>query len=249
MSAQEIPIDMMPPVVWEKYKELLDLTEVEPTVVRVNIGTIALVHTGERVRLTIRYKNHKNHKYQWTEQETELHIDGEYVRPVRHCAHYAAIFADPDKGRHTWTPKGAKKVDVGHLRKLTDEQIQYAPHPIATLARALEQFNFRDSSTVQILTSGDNRYAVKVTNEHGASVYIHLKPSRGDWDLDRHVVVNANGYDLTSWYADDIDDLILELLGVASRKAQVSFTPKGKVQSQAGTANSVAVRKNTVIRN
>jgi hypothetical protein len=249
MSSQEVPVERMPPVVWERYKEILDLTEAEPVVHRSDISTMVLSHGNDRVRFTVKYRNHKNHKYQWEQRSSELFIDGEKVASVRHTSQYAAILADPDNGRHTWTPKGAKKANLSDLRELTEEQSVHAPMQIAMLTRLFRKMNATTDCSVSVLTNGINRYSVRIAAPGKTVTYLHLKPVAGDWDLDRYQIVNLGGYDLSEWYGDDAEDLILDAMGIASRKAQISFDPKAVSHGQAGKANSVAVRNNTVIRN
>lgn len=249
MSKPEVPIEMMPPAVWERYKELLDETGTEATVQRIDIGTMVLTHSSDRVRFTVKYRNHRNHKYQWEQHSSELHIDGEKVATVRYSSQYAAIFIDPDGGRHTWTPKGAKKADVSGLRELTEEQLTHAPVQIAMTARMFNKMNADAECRVAMMTNGASRFTIRISTEGKSTVYMHLKPGVGDWDLDTYQIVNSVGYDVTDWYGDDVEDLLFEVMGIGSRKAQVSFDPVAKSHAQAGMANSVAVRKNTVIRN
>jgi hypothetical protein len=239
-----VPIEDMPEIVHEPYAFLLDNTGVEATVERNGYGRMLLTHLGERTKMTIQFRLNSR-KWQW--EKSCLWIDGERAPLASGWDMYTSIYQDPDNGRHTFTPKGAKKAKIPESRPVDE---QYLPLAVTKELRGLRATSEKETTTiVPTVVSSANQYLITVTDtETGQKFVFVFGHQQGDWALVDLILVNAKGYDVTNYVGEaGIDSFLHQLLGVAGRASQVTYNPLGSVQA-AATTNSVNVRKSTVRR-
>lgn len=238
-----VPIENMPDIVHEPYAFLLDETGVEATVEKSGYGRMLLTHLGERTKMTIQFRLN-GRKWQW--EKSRLWIDGERVPLASGWDMYTAIYRDPDNGRHTFTPKGAKKAKLPDSQPVDE---QYLPLAVAKELKGLRENSKETTTIVPTVVSSANQYLVTVTdtenNQKFVFVFGHVL---GEWSLVDVHLINAVGYDITNYVGDSgIEAFLHQVMGIAGRAAQVTYNPLGSVQ-QAATTNSVNVRKSTVFR-
>lgn len=242
----EVDIDVMPKVVWDLYKEILDLTEVAPTVNRSGFGKITLSHQSDRVRVLVFFHNPG---WKWNWKDSTLFIDGEKVQIATSPEHYASIFKNPDRGRYEHTPDGAKKANLPVMRILDDEQVKHAPTAVSQSFRDIKSRVNDDETCVNLhISEESNAYIITLENARKLSVYAKFEIVGGKWAPSDVTMVNPLGYDVSDTYEGASGRIIADILGDMSRESQRSYTNPGKTQGQAGMSNSVSVKKATVFR-
>lgn len=242
----EIDIDVMPKSVWNLYQEILDLTEVAPTVHKDGYGKILMVHGNERVQVSVSFRN-PGWRWQW--KSSTLTIDGEKVQIATSPEHYAAIFSDPDNGRYGYTPKGARKAKIPQMRLLDEEQIKHAPFFVTSTAKHITAAITDSDAEVKVhIAEKANEYIITVGNPKKGTVYQCLGRVGERWTMVDLFIVNIHGYDVSNEHAHGTESFLMDILGAESRNNQQSYIPEGSARSQSGMSNSVAVRKSTVFR-
>lgn len=239
-----VPIEDMPEIVHEPYAFLLDNTGVEATVERSGYGRMTLTHLGERTKMTIQFRLNAR-KWQW--EKSRLWVDGERVPLASGWDMYTAIYRDPDNGRHTFTPKGARKAKIPASQPVDE---QYLPLAVAKELKGLRSNSEKEATTiVPTVVSSANRYLITVTDTDTGQKFVFVfGHQQGDWSLVDLTLVNSAGYDVTNYVGEaGIDSFLHQILGIAGRASQVTYNPLGSAQ-QAATTNSVSVRKSTVRR-
>lgn len=238
-----VAIEDMPPTVYRPYSYLLDETGVEAVVQRKGFGRMELVHASKRVRMTISFRLRQT-KWAWT--GSTLTVDGKRVPLATSWDMYVAIFKDPDAGRRSYVPKGAKKAQLPDTKPVDDDR---APTAVLSAIRELRQMVGKGRDiTVDLGIENAQRYVLSVTNRKDDSKILYFyRPGDGGWVIEGIRLVSPTGYDITDYHADEIDGYILEFLGVESRGVQRPEKPLGSEQ-KARVSNSVMVRKATVFR-
>lgn len=239
-----VSVEDMPGVVFEPYGFLLDETGVEPVVHRTGVGRIELVHSSDRVRMSIRFRL-SGHTWQWV--KSTLHVDGEKKPIATSWPQYVAIFKDPDEGRKNHVPKGARKAVLPELREVDE---QYAPAVVVQSAREVRSLigAHKAIDVTVLITEDQGRYVVTARDEDGGRIVYFFQDDRcGTWEPHGVMLISPTGYDITRFHSERIDETLLEFLGATSRAAQRTTSPGGKAV-RASVANSVEVRKATVRR-
>lgn len=240
-----VSIDDLPGVVYEPYSFLLDNTGVEPVVERSGFGHLTLVHSSDRVRMTITFRLSAGKKWNWT--DSTLHIDGQKKPLASSWDMYAAIFKDPDTGRRNFVPKGAKKAQLPETQPVDQ---QHAPSVVTSSADQLRKLVMPDKKIdIEVRIADASKYLVFATDELGAQiVYLFEAKNTGRWEITGITIITPTGYDVTQHNASHLESYILDFLGHVSRSTQQSTVPLGREMRAGGVENSVMVRKATVFR-
>lgn len=247
----DVNIDVLPPVVWNLWTDLLDKTEIEPQVRRVGYGHLLVTHGNERVTVRVHFKN-KGRTPKWTGHSSDLHIDGKKVPRAHDVDHYVAILKDPDYGRHSWAPEGARKARIPGGRPVENEDL--LPALVADHLKAMRgQIGTGPGELAECeitVRSADNSQYVLSMNagERKSSFFIVYQANGDAWTVIDLRFVNSLGYDVTLTYENGIDDFFYQLMGDESRKVQVPTTPQQRTTQTVGLSNSVSVRKASVFR-
>lgn len=239
-----VSIDDMPDVVHEPYAFLLDHTGVEPSVERSGYGKILLTHLGERTKMTIQFRL-ESRKWRW--EQSRLWIDGERKPLATGWEMYVAIYKDPDNGRRTYTPKGARKAMIPESKPVDE---QHLPRAVSFELESLRKTTVkRETTIVPTIVSSRNQYLITLTDgETGQKFIFTFGLEMNTWQIVDMLLVNMNGYDVTQYIGESqIENFLHEIMGITGRASQVTYNPGGSAQ-QAATTNSVNVRKSTVFR-
>lgn len=238
----DISPDVMPAMVRAAHDFLREHTDTEPRVRHQGYGCIQLTHTSDRIQMTMTFRL-KGRK--WIGVGSTLVIDGKKEPIAASWGQYAAIFQDPDHGRHNYTPPDARKADLPATHPVAEQDV---PTTVVSAANQLRKAITTEGTYVTIEATDDERYLVCARREDEARQFVFIFGCVDeDWQLQGRVAVNNLGYDVTHLYADGLEKEILDFLGAQSRGNQRTFHPGGSTQ-QAASTNSVNVRKSTVFR-
>jgi hypothetical protein len=239
-----VSIDDMPDVVHEPYAFLLDKTGCEPIVERSGYGKILLTHLGERTKMTIKFRL-DGRKWRW--EKSHLFIDGKQQPLASGWDMYVAIYKDPDNGRRNFTPEGARKAAIPASQEVDET---YLPTAVAKELGSLRKLTVKETTTiVPTVVSEKNQYLITLADgESGQKFVFTFGFEANTWQVVDMLLVNASGYDVTSYVGESqLDAFLSEIMGIAGRASQVTYNPGGSTQ-QAAATNSTMVRKSTVIR-
>lgn len=239
-----VSIDDMPDVVHTPYSFLLDETGVEPTVERIGYGKMLLTHTGPRTKMTIQFRLDK--KWRW--EKSRLFIDGKAVPLAKGWEMYVAIFKDPDNGRHSFIPKGAKKAVVPESQPVDEKYLpNVVAKELASLRKASENEKTEIAATV---ISKANQYMITLRDtDSGKAFSLTFGFEVGRWTLVDIMLINAMGYDVSRYVSEgEVDEFLHELMGITGRDSQVSYASSMQAHDVAGASNSVMARRASVYR-
>lgn len=244
--ATTVPFEDMPSIVANRYANLLDKSETEPTVERNGYGRMILTHQNTRVRLTISYRLNGR---TWAEGELKILVDGSLFDGIEDIDRYVAIFADPDNGERDYIPKGSKKAKLPEFRP-ADEQ--HLPSVVARIFNKLRKATVGTASlSVEALIALDqSRYLIRIDIPgDGSSIYVIFRfdTTKDTWILDSFKAVSFKGYDVTEAMSGPLKTQLMSLAGANSRANQIASVPGGQRRGAAVT-NSTEVRKSTVVR-
>lgn len=240
----QVSEENMPPIVYDAYAFLLDNTDTVPVVERQGTGRIRLVHQSDRVRMTISFQ-HASRRWVW--KKSTLHVDGAPQPLATSWEMYVAIFKDPDNGRETYVPEGAKKAQIPVSRDVDE---QHTPQAIQSVANQLRKLSNPETvEQIRVSIAGSREYLLTVRNKTGKQIVLFFDSGPGNsWRIVQMMIVSPTGHDVTGFESGFVDDVLLEMLGAQSRNAQVSALPSAMRSTDNVPTNSVQVRKTTVFR-
>lgn len=240
-----LDIDDLPATVWARYKWVLDMTGVAPIVERNGFGRMILSHTNERVRGRTFYRLQAR---KWVMTGTDLHIDGKKTPGATSRAQYAGIFADPDNGRFNYVPEHGRKVEIPRGRPVPEAEEGDLPLTVKNCLRPLRKVRTDTRTAVSVEELDGGEYMIAIERPERGNIFEKFETVEGTVRLTGFLATTASGYDIGEDIEDYFEEFLMDLLGAVSRKAQNSLIPSSAQHQQPGVANSVSVRRATVIR-
>jgi hypothetical protein len=209
--------------------ELYKATGHEATITRVNCRRWQLTLATDRVCLKVDFKSGYRGRVRKT--KTMLEVDGKPRTLAKGIEHIAKVFRDPD-AQDAIEP-------MPPLSSPSDVPMQIQGD-YQRIARSIDD----DKLTVQLGGQG-SRWTIGLEGDN-ASLRLNYKPGRGrGWRANLQLVIDGQDYS-----GEVMNNLAkaLELLGGKAPEGNAAQSIN-KPGGPAGTANSVSVRRATVIRN